>query len=90
MLAKQAWRILQNPGSLVAEVLKAGNFPRKDFMDAMLGSNPFYVSSSIYEGSELLRLGVRWKVENGEKRIHGFLNPRNFGLLPIIYFYLMI
>ena len=42
MLAKQAWRILTNPTSLIARVLKAHYFPSGDILNATLGSNPSY------------------------------------------------
>lgn len=74
MLAKQAWRILQEHNSLVAQILKSLYFPRKDFMDATLGSNPSYMWRSICEGSELSKLGVRWKVGDRE-RICVWKNP---------------
>ena len=40
LLAKQAWRILTNLGSLVAHILKAKYFPFCDILHANLGSSP--------------------------------------------------
>jgi hypothetical protein len=40
MLARQAWRILQNPEALSARILKAVYFLGSDFLDATLGSSP--------------------------------------------------
>ena len=42
MLAKQAWRILNNLSSLVARVLKARYFPTGNLLNAKLGSSPSY------------------------------------------------
>jgi hypothetical protein len=40
LLAHQGWRILQNPNTLSARILKAIYFPACDFMNAELGSHP--------------------------------------------------
>ena len=37
MLAKQAWRILTNPTSLIARVFKTCYFPSADILSATLG-----------------------------------------------------
>ena len=65
LLAKQAWRILTNPGSLVARILKAKYFPFCDILHANLGSNPSYTWWSIFNSLEVLRCGTRWSVGNG-------------------------
>ena len=49
MLAKQAWRILTNPSSLIARVLKARYFPTGDILSATLGSSPSYSWRSIFK-----------------------------------------
>ncbi|KAL4388444.1 hypothetical protein GQ457_09G025950 [Hibiscus cannabinus] len=41
LLAKQGWRILSNPGSLVARLLRAKYFPTSTFLQASLGSSLF-------------------------------------------------
>jgi hypothetical protein len=43
LLAHQGWRMLQNPDSLSARVLKAKYFPNSDLLHAELGSSPFQV-----------------------------------------------
>lgn len=40
LIAKQGWRILQKPDSLMAKILKAKYFKHSNFMEAKLGSNP--------------------------------------------------
>ena len=69
MLAKQAWRILTNPTSLIARVLKARYFPSGDIFSATLGSNPSYSWQRIFNSVEVIRKGTRWRVGNG-KQIH--------------------
>ena len=40
LLAKQGWRLQNNPHSLVYRVLKARYFPNIDFLHAELGTKP--------------------------------------------------
>ena len=42
LLAKQGWRLIQNPHSLVARVLKAKYYPSTSFLNAKLGHNPSF------------------------------------------------
>ena len=42
MLAKQGWRLLMNPNSLVARVYKAKYYPHGGVLNASLGSRPSY------------------------------------------------
>lgn len=62
ILAKQAWRIQQNPNPLLARVLKAKYFLRCSFMDNKIGSNPSYIWRSIRWGKGLLEKGSYWRV----------------------------
>ena len=69
LLAKQGWRILSNPNSLMARVYKAKYFPYNDILNAKLGSNLSYAWRSIFNSLEVIIKGTRWRVGNG-KRIH--------------------
>lgn len=65
LFAKQAWRIIAFPDSLVSQVLNARYFRSKDFMEADLGGNPSFVWRSIVWGRELLKEGLKWSIGSG-------------------------
>ena len=65
LLAKQAWRILTNPSSLAARILKVKYFSFCDILHANLGSSPSFAWRSIFNSLEVLRSGTRWRVGNG-------------------------
>ncbi|XP_062085599.1 uncharacterized protein LOC133791697 [Humulus lupulus] len=66
MLAKQGWRLLCKPDSLVGRVFKARYFPNSDFLSADLGQNPSFVWRSIWGAQDLVRLGVVRTIGNGD------------------------
>lgn len=66
LLAKQGWRILTNPLSLVSRLMKARYFPTSSFLDAKLGNNPSYLWRSILAGQDILREGVARRVGDGK------------------------
>ncbi|XP_030950126.1 uncharacterized protein LOC115974041 [Quercus lobata] len=66
MLAKQGWRLLENPNSLVARIYRAKYYPHGDVLKAGLGSSPSFSWRSIRQGLEVVRKGTRWTVEDGK------------------------
>ena len=69
LLAKQGWRILQQPNSLVHRVYKAKYFPKKTFLDAQVGRRPSFVWRSILAARDIIKKGSQWCIGNGQ-RIH--------------------
>ncbi|XP_019192832.1 PREDICTED: uncharacterized protein LOC109187166 [Ipomoea nil] len=65
LLAKQGWRLLINPGSLVSKLLKAKYYPTTNFLEAKTGNNPSYLWRSIIAGQEVLRRGVARRIGDG-------------------------
>lgn len=66
LLACQAWRILQDPRSLSARVLKAVYFPVGELVDAKLGSSLSRVWKAITDGIQVLQQGLICKIGSGE------------------------
>lgn len=67
LLAKQGWRISQNPDSLTHKVFKARYFAEGSFMDAQVGKKPSYVWRSIMVAKETIKVGSKWIIGNGRK-----------------------
>ena len=55
LLARQGWRLLQKPDSLLVKMLQARYYPSSNFMGAKLGYRPSYAWRSLIQGRELLR-----------------------------------
>ncbi|GKV19300.1 hypothetical protein SLEP1_g29582 [Rubroshorea leprosula] len=66
MLARQAWRLLQNPNALWVRVLKSLYFSDSSFLSARKGSHPSWIWLSILRGREIIQIGTRWNVGNGQ------------------------
>jgi hypothetical protein len=66
LLAKQLWRIIKNPDSLVAQVLKAKYFPQVKALEANLGTWPSLAWRSLLSTKELVCKGAIWKVGDGK------------------------
>ena len=64
ILAKQGWRILRNPKTLMAKIFKARYFPRQGVLQAKVGFTPSYTWRSIHKALWVLRKGGYWRVGN--------------------------
>jgi hypothetical protein len=67
LLAKQAWRLIENPDSLCARILRAKYFPDGDLLNCKLKKNSSYTWQSIMQGVNTLKHGYIWRVGDGEK-----------------------
>ncbi|KAA3479651.1 reverse transcriptase [Gossypium australe] len=65
LLAKQGWRLLNFPHSLVARVFKAKYFLETSFLQSSLGNSGSYVWRSIWATKGSLENGLIWKVGTG-------------------------
>ncbi|CAN1800309.1 Uncharacterized mitochondrial protein AtMg00310 [Linum perenne] len=70
LLAKQTWRLLQNPELLLAKIYKAKYHPNSSLMQAGKGSHPSWGWRGILKGRKIINTGHRWQVGDG---IH--INP---------------
>lgn len=66
LLAKQAWRLVDVPHSLLARVYKARYYARKSFLEATTGYRPSYAWRNIVFGKELLERGLMKTIGNGQ------------------------
>jgi len=67
LIAKQGWRIQENTNSLVHKVLKVKYFADRTFKEAQLGRRPSYIWQSIMAAKDIVEVGSRWIIRNGEK-----------------------
>ena len=65
LLARQAWRLLVNPESLCARVLKTRYYPNGRLEDTVFSTNASQTWQSIVHGLELLKQGLIWRIGNG-------------------------
>lgn len=67
LIAKQVWRIVSCPTSLVARFLKSIYFSNSNILEAKLGRNSSYIWKNLLWGRELLKKGTRFRLGNGDK-----------------------
>ena len=65
LVAKQSWRILQNPDSLLARVLKDKYFKESSFLEAEARGGASYLWRSILWGRNVIKLGLRRRIGDG-------------------------
>lgn len=66
LLARQAWRLIQEPTTLSARILKAVYLPTESFLEASLGSHPSQIWRAVLDGKNILTQGKIRRIGNGE------------------------
>ena len=66
MLAKQSWRLISQPDSLCARVLKAKYYPNCNILKASPKKGSSFTWQSIMAGLNTFKRGHIWRVGNGE------------------------
>lgn len=66
LIAKQSWRVISNPSSLMAQVLKAKCFPNELFSKARKQGNAPSIWKGIWDSRCILERGSRWRIGNGQ------------------------
>ncbi|KAL0370676.1 UNVERIFIED_CONTAM: putative mitochondrial protein [Sesamum angustifolium] len=86
MLAKQGWRILNNPDLLVSQILKARYFLNDEFLNVKKRSNISFTWRSILDARPVIERGVQWRIGDGRK-VRAWKDPwiprLLFQLLPV-------
>jgi len=54
LLAKQGWRLIQNPSFLVANIFKYKYYPSSSFLDSSLGSRVSFVWRNLFQAKRHL------------------------------------
>jgi hypothetical protein len=67
LLAKQGWRLLQNPDSLTGKIFEAKYYENSSFLEASLGNRPSFAWRSLLYAKELIIQGSLWRVGDGKK-----------------------
>jgi hypothetical protein len=65
MLGKQGWRLIENPDSLCARVLKGRYFHDTDFLTASRKKHASHTWRAILEGREILKKGLIRRIGDG-------------------------
>ncbi|VVA31183.1 PREDICTED: reverse mRNAase, partial [Prunus dulcis] len=87
LLAKQGWRLLQNPDSLITRVLKAKYFPTRSFLETAVSPHASVVWKSLCEARTVIIQVSKWQCYHKSiNLIHGDSREWNVTLLQNVFF----
>ena len=66
LLSRQSWRLLQEPESLSARILKAAYYPDGNILTTDLGAHPSQIWRAILDGREIMKQGIIRRIGNGQ------------------------
>ena len=69
LLGKQVWRLLHNTDSLLYKIFKSKYFPSCSILDDEVKIKGSYAWQGILNARQVVRLGARWWIGNGESVI---------------------
>ncbi|XP_057451835.1 uncharacterized protein LOC130743612 [Lotus japonicus] len=84
LVAKNRWRLLNCPDSLLGKVFKAVYYPRDTIFTAKKGCRPSYAWSSVLRSGQALRKGGMWRVGDG-KTIRAWQDKWVPGNSPLVF-----
>lgn len=67
LLAKQGWRFLHHPETLMGRVYREKYFPGGWFLESQLGRRPSFAWRNIWNSRSLLKEGLLWKIGTGDR-----------------------
>ncbi|XP_026422818.1 uncharacterized protein LOC113318757 [Papaver somniferum] len=70
MLARNAWKIIENPNFLLGTVLKARYFPKTDFLNTTCPDNCSWTWRCLHTIKEMIKPFISWIVGDGK-----FIDP---------------
>ncbi|KAL0416973.1 UNVERIFIED_CONTAM: putative mitochondrial protein [Sesamum latifolium] len=65
LLAKQLWRIIENPNSLISRIWKQRYYPSTEWYMATGGMGSSFTWKSVLASSDLIMAGLRWQIGAG-------------------------
>ena len=66
MLDKQVWRLIDDPNSLCAQILRAKYYPSGDILNAGPKAGSSFTWQSIVAGIQTFKRGCIWRIGNGD------------------------